>query len=298
MEPQTVDLFLNATALSRMACDRQYQVTCQWGYPGPDSDFADFGSGFHAFAEYYEAKPSDREFDAIEYFTKVNPTKDKNLAVLATHYSTCDPFRCIPALKDKHGNICLEYKFAFPALQWTSSAGVTYRAIICGTMDRIDLTSEGAIRIIDRKTSRNAKTKDVLFEYETHIQIPFYQWVLKRFLADEFEDDIANRIKEGRIVGQYHGIFLSFNPAKFELGNPIPLTPDMEDNINKIVGGAFERMIAIHQLGTALAPPTGMAHHACKYCHLKYQCITRKDENVMKYLSACDNIPYDPRTWR
>jgi hypothetical protein len=279
------DLMLNATALSRLACDRRYQVQCLWGYDIPSSPEAGFGSEFHKFAEYLEANERSPEIDLVEYFTKVNPSQDKSLMKLCHYYSQVNPFKGIPPL-------ALEYKFAFPYLETSD-----YRIILCGTIDRIDM-EDGNVRIIDRKTSRETKIQDVLSRYELHIQIPFYQWIVSNFLTDFLSEKAQTAIRKNRIIGQYHGIFLSFNPVKFELGKIIALTYDMEKDINNMISLAAARMIELHKLGSTLATPTGMAHQACRYCLLNNLCITRNHRDILRFLEGLTPKPYDPRTWR
>jgi hypothetical protein len=288
---QKIDLFLNATALNRLSCDRQYQVQCLWGYSELASSEASFGSEFHNFAEALE-RPSTTELNPIEYFTTTAPSQDKALQKLCIHYQTVSPFAGVAPITDSTGAVCLEYKFSFPYIETDA-----YRIIICGTIDRIDL-HQSAVRVIDRKTARNVKVHDVLSEYEMHIQIPFYLWVLKNHLVADMPEDIAKAILNGDIFGQYHGIFLSFIPTKFELGNPIFLTADMETDVVSMIQTAARKAIELHQLGSVLASPTGMAAKICKYCFLRSLCVTKSHSSIHKFLSTQPSKPYDPRKWR
>ena len=283
------DIFLNATAMSRLRCDRQYQVTCAWGYEGQAGASAEFGSAFHSYAEY-SAKAGDNA-DFIEYFTKLAPGLSKPLQKLCVYYQQTNLFAANPVViaSDAPG---VEYKFAFPYAE-----NEDYRIILCGTIDRIDL--EGStLRVVDHKTSRNTKTKDVLREYELHLQVPFYMWVLKNYLSHLFPEDIQAKLAANDFIGRYHGVFLSFDPVKFELGNLIRLTPDMEGAVKEMIAAAAARMVAIHKLGDNLALPTGMPHEACKHCHLANLCVTRNNADVYRYLASQTSKPYDPRTWR
>ena len=283
------DLFLNATALSMLACERRYQVSALWGYSQFTSPEASFGSEFHEFAKELAVSPT--EVNPIEYFSKTRPSSNKTLQKLCVYYQMLDPFKGIPPLTDSEGTPTIEYKFAFPYMETD-----THRIILCGTIDRVD-DFNGTVRVIDHKTSRNVKIKDVLSEYESYIQIPFYMWVLKNYLIEFFHQPEQDKIRAG-LSGQYHGIFLSFEPQKFELGNVISLTADMEQDMVELIQTAAQKMLAIYTLGDKLAPPTGFANKACKYCFLRNLCITRNHQDIYRFLHAQTPVPYDPRTFR
>lgn len=285
-----IDIFLNSTAMSRLRCDRWYQVSCAWGYEGHAGPGAEFGSEFHNYAEY-SAKAGETA-DFIKYFTELNPGLSKPLQKLCIYYQQMDPFKGSEIVSDSASTPGVEYKFAFPYAE-----NEDYRIIICGTIDRIDY-EDGTLRVVDHKTSRNTKTKDVLREYELHLQVPFYMWVLKNYLSHLFPDGVSTKLAANDFIGRYHGVFLSFDPVKFELGNLIRLTPDMEVAVKEMVAAAAARMIAIHKLGDKLAPPTGMPHEACKHCHLINLCVTRNNADIYRYLSSQTSKPYDPRLWR
>jgi ATP-dependent nuclease, subunit B len=283
------DLFLNATALSKLACDRHYQLNCQWGYGDFSNDYASFGTDFHSYAEY-SAKAGPKA-DFIDYFT-ANPGLSKQLQKICVYYQQLNPFTGNEIIYDSKGIPGVEYKFCFPILEDND-----YRILLAGTIDRID-REDNQLRVIDHKTARNVKIRDVLAEYEMHIQVPLYLWVLKRYLAADFPKNIQDELAAGNIHGRYHGIFISFDPVKFELSNMITLTADMEANLERMVNQAAARMVAIHKLGDQLALPTGMSHKVCKNCSFKNLCITRNDADIYRALQSRTPKPYDPRTWR
>lgn len=285
------DIFLNSTAQARLKCDRLYQVSCAWGYEGHiGSGFAEFGSEFHSYAEYSAKAGADADF--IKYFTEINPGLSKPLQKLCIYYQQMEPFKGSEIVSDSSGTPGVEYKFTFPYME-----NEEYRIILAGTIDRIDY-EEGALRIVDHKTARNTKTKDVLREYEMHLQLPFYMWVLKNYLSHLFPDDVRAKLESNDFIGRYHGVFLSFDPVQFHLGNIIRLTPDMEEAVKNLVAMSAARMVAIHKLGDNLALPTGMVHETCKNCHLNNLCVTRNNADIYKYLASQTSKPYDPRTWR
>ena len=284
-----IDLFLNATAITRQACRRRYQVQCLWGYDLPSSPEAGFGSEFHMFAEYMAKNP---DADTMDYFTQVGQTKDRDVIKLCLYYHSFNPFKGYPILTDSQGVLTAEYKFAFPYAVYED-----YRIILCGTIDRIDL-DDGVIRVIDHKTARSVKIKDVLTEYEMHFQIPFYLWIFKNFLLQGFPKDIQDAVNSGKFYGQYNGVFLSFEPVKFELSKPISLTADLDASVKRMVDLAIDTSLQICPDSVELEPPTGMVTQSCKYCLLNKLCPTHQDKDIYQFLKGLTSKPYDPRTWR
>ena len=291
--PKT-DLFLNATVLNYLACDRHYQVTALWGIRDTSSAAANFGNDFHTFAYHLEG-PDKKSFmdQATNKDSTIPLATNKDLGKLCLFYEASPVLKNSTVLYDNNGEPFLEYKFEIPYLETAD-----YRIILVGTIDRGDRWND-AVRILDRKTSRKPKPADVLQGYTLQIQVPFYMYVYKKYLAQFFGPVIENL----PIVGQYLGVFMSFEPPKFELSNPINYTPSLEIEIEDLIHRAAEQMIRIHKLGPELAPPTGMAakisdENVCKYCFLNRLCVLRDHDALMKYLKAQPHEYYDPRKWR
>ena len=277
------DLLINATALNLLTCARHYQVEAAWGYRdrGPE---ASFGLNFHDFAKELAIK---KRVDLLSL--KVG--SDKQFLQLCAFYQAMNPLKDSNILYTNDNLPCIEYQFLVPYKESDK-----YRIFLCGTIDHIDLV-DNCIRVIDHKTARSTKMKEVLREYESHIQIPWYIWILKTFLKEYFPINIRDLLSQSKIYGQYQGIFISFAPSKFEFGNRIVLTPDAELDIKNLLDRAIQNAISIHDLGQQLAPPEGMAAKVCKYCFLNNLCITRKHEHLITYLRSQTPEPYDPRTW-
>jgi len=277
------DLLINATALNLLTCARHYQVEAAWGYRerGPE---AEFGLNFHDFAK---AVSLGEQVDLM----KIKGGEDKQFLQLCAFYQAMNPFREAKILRDTNNKPCVEYQFCVPYRE-----SEHYRIFLCGTIDQIDIIDD-CVRIIDHKTSRSTKAQEVLREYESHIQIPWYLWILKRHLNIDFSPEIHDLLREDKLFGQYHGVFISFSPAKFQLGNRILLTRDLERDIEELLQIAIQKAIAIHELGHELAPPEGMIAKICKYCFLNNLCITKKHEHLIIYLRSQTPEPYDPRTW-
>lgn len=276
------DLLINATAMNLQGCARHYQVEAAWGYRNLGSE-AQFGINFHEFAKELALKK------AVDLMSiKGNDTA---LLQLCAFYQAMNPLRGSEILEDIDGKPCIEYPFMIPYME-----SELYRIFLCGTIDHIDFV-DGCVRIIDHKTARSTQTKEVLRDYESHIQIPWYLWIMKHFLADRFPQPVKDLILKGMVFGQYHGVFISFTPAKFQLSNRIILTPDLETDIENLLNLAIQKAIWIHNLGQQLAPPEGMVNKLCKHCWLNNLCITKTHEHLIQFLRTQTSTPYDPRTW-
>jgi len=279
------DLLINATALNLLTCARHYQVEAVWGYRnrGPE---ASFGLNFHAFAAEIALGKTVDLISGVK-----GAAEDPKLLPLCAFYQALNPLKGSKIVYDLEGKPGVEYKFLHP---YKESAD--YRIFLCGTIDHIDIL-DSCIRILDHKTSRSTQAREVLYDYESHIQLPWYLWILKTFLHDKFPPDIQDLLLKGQLFGQYHGVFISFNPAKFQLGNRIILTPDLEKDIEFLLELAIQKAITIHNLGQQLAPPEGMAAKVCKHCFMQNLCITKKHEHIISYLRSQTPEPYDPRSW-
>ena len=277
------DIFLNSTALGQLfSCERAYQVICQWGYM-EDNEYLVYGNRFHKLAETLD-KTGD--VDVMAYAD--NP----HLLLTATTYKFTNPLKQYKIIYDSQGNPCVEWGFSFPYLQYAD-----YRFIIAGTIDRIHEEGD-SVCIVDHKTARKVKKSEVLAEYSTHLQIPFYLWAIKKYLYKFLPKQTQDKILQGNLHGRYHGIFISLNPAEFQLSGPIVLTDDMAKDIEAMLTLAAERAMRIHMLRDTLAPPTGMSSESCNTCWMKNLCMTRDHGTIKKHLSMMEPKTYDPRKFR
>lgn len=289
-----ITLFLNATALNYLACERRYQVSALWGYKDKASEAADFGNDFHTFAYHLEGPEKLGVIDQVQRPEIALPFKSNpDFAKLCVFYEACPILQDGKVFKDNEGKISLEYKFHIPWAQTDK-----YNIHLVGTIDRAD-TIRQCVRVIDRKTSRKIYPTDVLQGYNLQVQVPFYMYIWKKYLAKDFPEEIRNL----PVIGQYLGVFMSFEPAKFELGNIISYTDSLEADIEEHLQSAARKMIELADRGEMLAPPTGMAaklsdETVCKFCFLANLCRTRDHAAIIKYLKTLPSSVYDPRSWR
>ena len=287
-------LFLNSTALNYLACDRHYQVSALWGYSDASSAAAEFGTNFHTFAYHLEGHSKSLMDQVQDPELNQNLKADKELLKACVMYESSPVLAGSKPFADKENIPSVEYKFHIPWLEVED-----YEIHLVGTIDRLDLFSQ-AVRVIDRKTSRKATVADVLQGYVMQVQVPFYMYVWKKYLSKHFFDEKYVNLP---VMGQYLGVFISLDPPKFELSNPIVYSPSLETDIEGTLMSVVPRMIELHKRGTELAPPTGMAakisdDNVCKYCFLRNLCATRNHDNIINYLKSLTPKPYDPRNWR
>lgn len=289
------DLFLNATALNYLSCHRHYQVSALWGYKDTASDAANFGNDFHTFAYHLEGPENLGVISQVTHSEagKLPWKTNKDFAKLCVFYEASPILQDSHTINDLQGKPSLEYKFHIP---WMATD--KYNIHLVGTIDRIDIV-RGCLRVLDRKTSRKTQPSAVLQGYNLQVQVPFYMWIWKRFLYKDFPEQYHNL----STIGQYLGIFMSFEPAKFELGNVIAYSDSLANDIEEHLLSAAELMVKLADRGEQLAAPTGMAaklsdETVCKYCFLANLCRCRDHNVIIKYLKSLTPEPYDPRTWR
>lgn len=286
------DIFLNATAMSRLfSCDRLYQVSCLWGYSEHGSA-ADWGSKFHKYAE---EKSLTAGYSVMDFF-KNHGAVDQQFLTVATSFDAQNPLQDNTPLQINN-KPAVEVSFSF---ELASSPG--YNIILCGTIDRLDY-EDGYVRILDYKTARATKIDEVLSAYAMQLQMPFYLYTLKNHLIQQLSSEDQDLIQSGKFFGKFMGVFISFSPPRFILSEMIALSPDLEESINQIIPLAISRIIPIAELGADLALPTGMATYidgkcACDKCWMRNLCVTRNNEQIKGILALKQTTPYDPRTWR
>ena len=280
-------IHLNNTALTRLySCERLFQISCLWGYD-ESNEFVEFGKSFHKFAEEYNKQG---KFDLITW-SKEGGIKDPQFIGATLAYQNAYPPS--PPLLDKHGTSLVEYSFCYPLIE-----NETHILYATGTLDRISIVDDCLV-VTDYKTARNIKIKDVLEGYTDHLQLYWYLYHLKHHLAQFLLPEHAALIESGKFYGRYRGVFISFPVPKFEDSAPIELTPDVEEDIRRLINISAARIVTLHShYQDNLAPPTGMSNNSCKNCWLQPYCRTKDHDKIKQLLTYKESKPYDPRTWR
>lgn len=280
-------IHLNNTALTRLySCERLFQVSCLWGYD-ETNEFVEFGKQFHKFAEGYNKTGT---FDLLKWNTSGGASDPQFLTTAMAYQGSYPP---VVPLLDKAGDPLVEYSFCYPLIE-----NETHILYATGTIDVLTV-EEDCLVITDYKTARDVKIKNVLEGYTDHLQLYWYLYHLKHHLAQFLLPEHATLVNEGKFYGKYRGIFISFTVPKFEDSAPIELTPDIEEDIRRIINTSAARIVTLHShYQDNLAPPTGMSNGSCKNCWLQPYCRTKDHNKIKQLLTYKESKPYDPRTWR
>jgi hypothetical protein len=283
----TQDILLNASSLAKTNCELAYHNMVVNGLQSvEEADVLTFGKAIHRYAEQRSKGMS--AINALQEVMRDYPVINGGLLADAC---TSMPPPNIPHYVDRDNIPYLEHYFK---VFWQSRVrnGKQYNIYICGTIDRIELFSDGAVRIVDYKSARSYKWNEVFEAYRVSVQMRFYLWAAYKFGTQIFDLTISNETTRNNMFAQIYGVFLSSKPVAWRMGPPIQLTAtDLMD---------FESDL-IYQLDKTILPawddprPTGMLNNACKYCDFRVLCHAGSQTEEEQALARFKKVPYNPQ---
>lgn len=279
------EILLDASSLKMLVCDRLYQFRVCYGLQVARNPEAAFGSAFH---KYCELKVKGLEEEAQLHMLSYKGS-EQSLFMMA-----CTEFESVtlpPPIALGTGIPCCEIRFKVPYAT-LSDGCVVY---LCGTLDRVGISEEGILEVIDYKTTRKWDKSKFFSEYFHDFQMLFYYWVLCKYgqyiLPVEYADLAFNRKHSIRILG----VFLTKKPIEFELGPSITFVPEYLNEFSKLLTELVETKIkdiwTLFRTNLAAAP-TGIVANKCPSCEFNIFCRFSNFSSAL----CLDSKPYDPMT--
>lgn len=284
------DLLIDFSALSTLVCGRRYQLTCVRGFDSSSPD-TNFGSAFHRFAEL---RGKGDKTPVIELCTQISAefsVEPGKLLMLCAQFDS--KFKFPEILTDKDGKPLVEWKFA-------QRIGTLrgYNIVLCGTVDLLSMNKSNLV-ITDYKTTAatgNAAER-IVGEYVTSFQLPFYIFMLHKYLWQYLPEPLSGAASSLSIAGQYLMAYHSLTPAKFEYTAPITLHANALHSYEELLFNLINKAIDIHERA-ALYPPEGMMYKVCPKCPFNHLCIMKDEERLLNVLNTYPTKQYDPTNFR
>ena len=264
---------ISVNALSQLSCARLYQFRSVMRLAISDEVFK-WGTAIH---EYREAIDKNKP-EPILSIAMRHGIKDPG-AIYAASLSL-DQQAFPPICRDVNNTPMSEWQFGFPYKTINDKYQINLRGII----DRIDIV-QGAVRVLDYKSTRKADKSAALAEWGSQLQLPFYIFVLTKFLCHLLPDELAAKVSAGKIFGQHLGIFLSAKPPCVGLSSGVSVTPDTFDEIEWLLDDLILKTCAIHELGDRLAYPEGSAYGLCHKCNFLPICLIKNKDKQQETIT-------------
>lgn len=251
----THDVLLNASSLKLTHCQTRYHNTVVTGLQNTEQrEVLIFGKAVHKYAEM-RANGADIPAALIA----ANAMYQGPNGGLLSNACAMMPATGLTPYVEPGGRKYVELKFKV-YWQTITHAGHQFNIFVCGTFDLVTMFSDGAVQIVDFKTSRKYKMADVFADYMVDVQMAFYPWVAARFGAEIFDITVANQTHQGNVFLRICAVMLAHNPVVWKMGPPIMMGPDKLDE--------FERLLQWHIrdfiLPSWLDPqPTGKLNNTC-----------------------------------
>lgn len=285
-----IDIPLDFSAISQLYCARAYQLSCVRGIDGT-GDAAAFGNAVHKYLEYKAlGKVSSVLALCTELAAKYNCDLTK-LLMVATKADASLTFD--PPILDTCGTPLVEYKFSIPY-----KVVGDYRIVLCGTVDRIYLRDK-VLLFQDYKTTAatGAAGERITSEYVTSMQLPFYLYIIHKYLHHFLPSPLDELAYTRKICGYYTMIYHSLVPPKIENTVSINLTDADVLYIEELIDLCIPKMIAVHQRQT-LCPPEGSLYKMCPKCNFKNLCIVKENDRLIELINRQPTRIYDPTNFR
>lgn len=283
--PQTTlprrTILLNASSLKVSNCQRRYNnVVVQGLRTTNEHEALNFGKAVHRFAE------------SILTGSEITVA----LGHAQTEYRGQDLAKLIQACMAMPAGIATPYKDYVEHkfhVYWRNVVynDVQYDIYVCGTMDVVTMFSDGAIQIVDWKTTRRWKQSEVFATYRVSVQMKFYLWAAIKFGPAIFDMSVANETRRGNVFLRIGAVMLSAKPPTWVMSPPIQFTLDELDE--------FEARLSEH-LAQVILPawdnpqPTGMLNETCDGCDFIPLCFAPNELSREQARAGYKVVPYDP----
>jgi hypothetical protein len=290
---QTV--WLNASSLKKISCQRRYNWTVVRGLRDKETAEAlTFGTAVHKYAErrFKGSSAPTALQEAFAVYKGVN-TQQLSAACLSM------PANLITPYADDIGPF-IERKFE---IFWrdvvVDNIKIIFRVMLVGTIDALTVWSDGAVEIVDWKTTRKYKAAEVYANYRVSVQMQFYLWVLYKFGYAILPFELANRTAAGHLFLRIGAAFITQNPPRWHFGAPVQLSPLELDDF----GAKLELYLHSHIIPAWLNDsPEGKLNDTCHngersgaLCEFAEACHARSDVEFNQALATFDTTTYDPR---
>ena len=283
------DIPLDFSAISQLYCARAYQLSCVKGIDS-SSSATNFGSAVH---KYVEARGLGDKRSAIiicaEIATKYKAPLDK-LIMCAVKIDLV--YRFGNPIFDTIGTPLIEYKFSIPYKEVDG-----YNIILCGTVDAIEYKNR--LTFIDWKTTACTATAldRTMSEYATSFQLPFYLYIIHKYLAKFLPIDLSNAALSLNMAGVYRYVCHSYNPVDIKESSEIYISPEDILYIEELIDYCIPKMISIHRR-TTLCPPEGSIYKMCPKCNFRDLCAIRNHDRLVDTINRQPTRQYDPTNFR
>ncbi len=274
-------VLLNASSLKVSNCQRRYNNVVVEGLRSlEEAEALNFGKAVHRFAEA----------------TLNGSATPVALGLAQAEYKGADLARLVSACMTMPAGIATPYKDYVERkfhVYWRSVVynETQYDIYVCGTMDVVTMFSDGAIQIIDWKTTRRWLQRDVFATYRVSVQMKFYLWAAVKFGPAIFDIAVANETRRGNVFLRIGAVMLSAKPPTWVMSAPIQFT------LNELE--EFEARLSEH-IAQVILPawdnpqPTGMLNETCDGCDFVPLCFAPNELSREQARSNFKIVPYDP----
>ncbi len=285
--PNVPILYLNASSLKVTACRRHYGMMVN-GYQGVDGDTTqrDIGSAMHKFAELF-TRTGDRA-ESVLRASQAWPQVSRQV-IIAAAARRQDVVLPPPIVLE--GEPLVEIKFSIPWFLVTEAGQPVCQIILCGTMDHLGY--DGAVRLIDYKSTAYAIVKYALDKYKHETQFMFYMAVLRKFGHRMLPLHLHNLIVEGKFSSQVCIIQTSAKEPRWSLGPKSYMTEDQYNLYFHMLEELLPTLVRSFR-DSSFAAPDGMLRNACQYCGYKSYCYAKDSHEAGLALASFKIEPYNP----
>ena len=284
------DIPLDFSALSTLYCGRAYQLTCVKGIDN-SSPATMLGGAVHKFLELRALGRADGLLDICRGIVGDTAVDLGKLVMICSTLDTRLSFNGL--LHDTEGVPLVEYKFSIPY----RTIG-DYRIILCGTIDRLTYR-DNAMIFADYKTcaATGAAADRICREYITSFQLPFYLYVIHKYLHKFLPTTLAEAALSLNIRGHYTMIYHSIVPAKIEDTAAVFIQPPDILYIEQLIDYAINRILSIRSCNT-LQPPEGTLYKMCPKCNYHALCSIADHDRLLHAINSSPTRQYDPTNFR
>lgn len=289
------DVMLNASSLKLLHCRRKYNWAVARGLLSRTGKEAlVFGKAVHRYAETVlkGSPPAIAMQAALAAYSGV----DQHLLASAC---LAMPNELVKPHRDEVGPF-VEKQFFF---YWRSvvhePSKTQFNIYLCGTIDVLVRYADGAIEVIDWKTTRKYKWDEVFNNYRISVQMRFYLWVLYKFGHNILPLDLANACSAGHLFLRIGAVFVASKPPLWKFGSPLQLS---SEQLNAF-GEQLETYVHSDLIPAWLDDsPTGMLNDTChrgelpgQVCEFAGMCHAGNDAEFNQARAGFDVVEYDPR---
>jgi hypothetical protein len=285
--PNVPILYLNASSLKVTACRRHYGMMVN-GYQGVDGDTTqrDIGSAMHKFAELFTRTGDHAESVLLASQAWPQVSRQVIIAAAARRQDVV-----LPAPIILEGEPLVEIKFSIPWFLVTEAGQPVCQIILCGTMDHLGY--DGAVRLIDYKSTAYAVVKYALDKYKHETQFMFYMAVLRKFGHRMLPLHFHNLIVDGKFSSQVCIIQTSAKEPRWSLGPKSYMTEEQYNLYFKMLEDLLPMLVHSFIMAGA-SQPDGMLRNACQYCGYKSYCYAKDSHEAGLALASFKIEPFNP----